>query len=153
MDYEDVKELDLGITVRNKAPPFGSGQYDGAGIGFGGGGAGAAGGGAGAAGGGAGGTSGNTDGTGGSSWWSGTTFKTYPVKINVQNQVEGPAFHPKVKAIPMSEGGQSININQVIDLYPAIDGDTREPAKRVRLVCTHIHTHPHSVLTAGSFVM
>uniref|UniRef100_A0A3Q3JDI7 Cadherin domain-containing protein n=1 Tax=Monopterus albus TaxID=43700 RepID=A0A3Q3JDI7_MONAL len=92
VDYEDVKDLDLGITVRNKAPPYGSG----------------------------------------SSWQSVTTYKTYPVKINVKNQVEGPHFDPKVKAIPISEGGHSININNAIARYAAIDGDTGKQAENVR---------------------
>uniref|UniRef100_A0A3Q3J0M2 Cadherin domain-containing protein n=1 Tax=Monopterus albus TaxID=43700 RepID=A0A3Q3J0M2_MONAL len=89
---KDVKDLDLGITVRNKAPPYGSG----------------------------------------SSWQSVTTYKTYPVKINVKNQVEGPHFDPKVKAIPISEGGHSININNAIARYAAIDGDTGKQAENVR---------------------
>uniref|UniRef100_A0A3Q3J028 Cadherin domain-containing protein n=1 Tax=Monopterus albus TaxID=43700 RepID=A0A3Q3J028_MONAL len=87
------KDLDLGITVRNKAPP-----YDGS----------------------------------RSSWQSVTTYKTYPVKINVKNQVEGPHFDPKVKAIPISEGGHSININNAIARYAAIDGDTGKQAENVR---------------------
>uniref|UniRef100_UPI001ED82BB2 desmoglein-2-like n=1 Tax=Scatophagus argus TaxID=75038 RepID=UPI001ED82BB2 len=126
VNYEDVKDLDLGISVRNKAPPYdGSGASSGTSISFGGGGGG-------------GGTAGSTGGTGtgswsgGSSWQSGTTFKTYPVKINVKNQPEGPAFDPKVKAVPISEGGNSFNINDVIARYPAIDGDTGKPAENVR---------------------
>nr|XP_029135630.1 desmoglein-3-like [Labrus bergylta] len=103
VDYEDVKDLDLGIAVRNKAPPFsGSGASGGW--------------------------------SSGSSWQSGTSFKTYPVKINVKNKPEGAAFSPKVKAIPISEGGQSININDVIASYPAIDGDTLKPAENVKYV-------------------
>lgn len=148
VNYEDVKDLDLGIVVRNKAEPYGSGGLNQGGISFGGGsggasgggGAGGAGGGSGAGGaggsGGAGGAGGGGGGggSGGSSWQSGTTFKTYPVKIKVKNQPEGPAFEPRVKAISVSEGGHSININQVIDHYPAIDGDTGKPAEKVRLV-------------------
>uniref|UniRef100_A0A3Q3WA96 Cadherin domain-containing protein n=1 Tax=Mola mola TaxID=94237 RepID=A0A3Q3WA96_MOLML len=95
VDYEDLKDLDLGINVRNKAPPYnGSGAR--------------------------------------SSWQSGNKIKTYPVKISVKNQPEGPAFDPKVKAIPISEGGHSINIKDVIAHYPAIDGDTGKPAENVR---------------------
>ena len=63
-------------------------------------------------------------------------MKTYPVKISVKNQPEGPAFDPKVKAIPISEGGDSINIRDVIAHYPAIDGDTGEPAENVRSAWT-----------------
>nr|XP_046248064.1 desmoglein-2-like [Scatophagus argus] len=101
VNYEDVKDLDLGISVRNKAPPYGV-------------------------------PSPATGASGGGSWQSGTTFKTYPVKINVKNQPEGPAFDPKVKTIPISEGGNSININDVIARYPALDGDTGKPAENVR---------------------
>uniref|UniRef100_A0A3B4V411 Desmoglein-3-like n=1 Tax=Seriola dumerili TaxID=41447 RepID=A0A3B4V411_SERDU len=87
VDYEDVKDLELGLTLRNKAEPFGSG---------------------------------------------GTTFKTYPIKINVKNQPEGPRFDPKVKNIPISEGGHTINIKDVIARYAAIDGDTGKLAENVR---------------------
>lgn len=164
MDYEDVKDLDLGIIVRNKAPPYGwtadttnigfGGGPEGGGGGGDGGGGGGTGGGAGGAqgGGGAGGGSGGGGGagkpgggTGGgsgspgglaSSWLS--KYKSYPVKINVINEPEGPAFHPKVKSIPVSEGSTSFNINNVVAKYPAIDGDTGEPAERVRSVHTTV---------------
>ncbi|XP_071342912.1 desmoglein-2.1-like isoform X2 [Trachinotus anak] len=119
VDYEDVKDLQLGLAVRNKAPPFGSGENGNTGVGFGGAASGASGAGAGG-------------GSGGSSWQSGTTFKTYPIKIKVKNQPEGPRFNPEVKAIPISEGGHSINIKDVIARYPAIDGDTGKPAENVR---------------------
>lgn len=99
MNYEDVKDLDLGVVVRNKADAYGSGG-----------------------------------GPGNSAWWLAGNYKTYPVKINVQDQPEGAAFDPKVKAIPVSEGGTSININDVIAHYPAIDGDTGKPAVNVRSV-------------------
>ncbi|XP_053178220.1 desmoglein-2.1-like [Scomber japonicus] len=156
VDYENVKNLDLGLAVRNKAPPHdggsggggggggtggsggGGGPGGGGGSGGSGGGGGGSGGGAGGGpGGGSGGTSGVSGGgtgggSGGSSWQSGTTFKTYPIKINVKNQPEGPRFDPKVKAIPISEGDTSFNIKNVIAHYPAIDGDTGEPAENVR---------------------
>lgn len=98
VNYEDVKDLDLGIVVRNKAEAYGGGGGGG----------------------------------GGEAWWLTGYYKTYPVKINVQNQPEGAAFDPKVKAIPISEGGTSISINDVIAHYPAIDGDTGKPAENVR---------------------
>ncbi len=123
MNYEAVKDLDLGIAVRNKAPPY-DGTNPGAGIGFGGGPA-----------------SGATSSSGGSSWQSGTTVKTYPVKISVKNQPEGPAFVPKVKAIPISEEKNSVQINDVIAHYPAIDGDTGKPAENVRSVHRQTQTH------------
>ncbi|XP_059197235.1 desmoglein-2.1-like [Centropristis striata] len=142
VNYEDVKDLELGLVVRNKAPLHdGSGANGGAGIGFGdgtGGGGGDGAGGAGGAGGASGASGGATGasgagaggGTGGSSWQSGTRFKTYPIKINVKNQPEGPSFDPKVKAIPISEGGP-IDTNEVIAHYPAIDEDTGKPAEKV----------------------
>ncbi|XP_070765423.1 desmoglein-2.1-like [Enoplosus armatus] len=129
VDYEDVKDLELGLAVRNKAPLYdGSDGTTGAGIGFGGG-AGSASGASGSSASGASSASGSGFSSGGS---SGTKLKTYPIKINVKNQPEGPHFDPKVKAIPISEGGHSININDVISRYPAIDGDTRKPAENVR---------------------
>uniref|UniRef100_I3J6Y1 Cadherin domain-containing protein n=1 Tax=Oreochromis niloticus TaxID=8128 RepID=I3J6Y1_ORENI len=112
VDYEDVKNLELGLAVRNKNPFVGSG----------GGGASAAFGASGGSGGGGGGGSGG----------GGERFKTYPIKINVKNQPEGPRFNPKVKAIPVSEGGKSFNIKNVIASYPAVDGDTGQPAKAVK---------------------
>uniref|UniRef100_A0A7N8XNZ0 Desmoglein-2-like n=1 Tax=Mastacembelus armatus TaxID=205130 RepID=A0A7N8XNZ0_9TELE len=129
VDYEDVKELDLGIVVQNKAPPHdGSGVNAGAGISFGGGafGAGGASGASSASG-----ASNASGASGGSSWQSRPTSKTYPVKINVKNQREGAHFDPKVKAIPIPEGGNSINIKDVIARYPALDGDTGKPAQNV----------------------
>lgn len=127
VDYEDVKNLELGIGVRNKAPYIGPEGISGTSIHFGGGGGGASG----ASGGGRG--AGTTQASsGGSSWQTGSTFKTYPIKINVKNQPEPPSFEPKVKAIPISEGGHTINIKDVIAKYPAIDGDTGKPAENVR---------------------
>ncbi|KAK2836046.1 hypothetical protein Q5P01_016530 [Channa striata] len=133
VDYEDVKNLELGIAVRNKAPPY-SGHWTSTGgsigEGRGGGGGGGGGGGSWALGGGGGTASGAAGGS--SSWQSVTPVKTYPVKINVTNQPEGPRFDPKVKAFPISEGGQTFNIKDVIGRYPAIDGDTGKPAENVR---------------------
>ncbi|KAM9796220.1 desmoglein-2.1-like [Syngnathus typhle] len=60
-----------------------------------------------------------------------TTYITYAVKINVQNQREGPYFDPKVKVITMSEGGGTPG-NDVIAHYPALDGDTGKPAEKVK---------------------
>lgn len=111
VDYEDVKALDLGIVVRNKAPPYRLGSSENSG--------------GGQAGAGGSGGSGDSGGMGGGS-------KTYPVKINVKNQPEGPKFDPRVKAISISEGGHPININEIIAHYPANDGDTGKPAEKVR---------------------
>ncbi|XP_075907327.1 desmoglein-2.1-like [Nelusetta ayraudi] len=112
VNYKDVTVLDLGIVVRNKAKVHGGGR----GGGGGGGGVGRCG--VGEEGGGGGNLAG--------------IYKTYPVKVNVQNQPEGAVFDPKVKAIPISEGGTAFNINNVIAHYPAIDGDTGKPAENVR---------------------
>ncbi|XP_029943539.1 desmoglein-2-like isoform X1 [Salarias fasciatus] len=137
VDYEDVKDLQLGLIVKNKAPPHGGGSAGG-GTGSAGGGAGSAGGGAGSgagggAGSGAGGGTGSGAGGGPELSVQGTkAFKTYPINIKVKNQPEGPRFDPKVKAIPVSEGGSSINFQDVIAKYPAIDGDTLKPAENVR---------------------
>ncbi|XP_034387314.1 desmoglein-2.1 [Cyclopterus lumpus] len=145
VDYEDVMDLELGLSVRNSAQFYdgsegsvggsgsiASGASAGGAGGGGAGGGGAGGGGAGGGGAGGGGSSGTGGGagSGGSSWQKG---KTYPIKINVKNQPEGPSFEPKVKAIPISEGS-SFNIDTVIATYKAIDGDTRKPAENVRYV-------------------
>ncbi|KAL3976949.1 uncharacterized protein ACER0C_020438 [Sarotherodon galilaeus] len=166
VDYEDVKNLELGLAIRNKNPLVGSGGSaasaafgpsggsgggggggSGGGSGGGGGGGsgggggggsgggdggGSGGGGGGGSGGGGGGGSGGGSGASGVSGGSGGRFKTYPIKINVKNQPEGPRFNPKVKAIPVSEGGKSFNIKNVIASYPAMDGDTGQPAKAVK---------------------
>ncbi|MEQ2270092.1 hypothetical protein XENORESO_015066, partial [Xenotaenia resolanae] len=122
VDYEDIKNLELGLAVRNKAPQFDGSGSNGASIGFGGG----AGGATGASGG------SGTGGVSGTSGASGTTFKTYPIKITVKNQPEGPQFDPAVKAIPVIEGGDTVN--KVIGRYPATDKDTGKPAENVRYV-------------------
>ncbi|KAM7410640.1 hypothetical protein PAMA_001872 [Pampus argenteus] len=63
---------------------------------------------------------------------SSAKYNVYPIKINVKDQPEGPHFEPKVKAIPISEGGHSFSIGHVIGIYPALDGDTGKPAENVR---------------------
>ncbi|XP_061833745.2 desmoglein-2.1-like [Nerophis lumbriciformis] len=90
VDYEKVKTLDLGFTVRNKATLFGKVTES-------------------------------------------TTYKTYPVKISVKNQREGPRFDPKVKDITMSEE-DSNKIKKLIAHYPAIDQDTGKPAEKVKYI-------------------
>ncbi|KAK1897303.1 Desmoglein-2 [Dissostichus eleginoides] len=127
VNYEDVKNLELGLAVRNKASPYvGSGGASGATFG-----SGASSGSGGASG--SGGSSGSGGASGGSGGGSGTKYNTYPIKINVKNQPEGPSFDPKVKAIPISEGG-SVSINEVIGSYTALDGDTGKAAENVRYV-------------------
>ncbi|XP_015209375.2 desmoglein-2.1-like [Lepisosteus oculatus] len=61
-----------------------------------------------------------------------SSMKTYPIKIQVKNQPEGPRFNPKVKAISISEESKKVMINTVIAKYPAVDGDTGKPAEKVR---------------------
>ncbi|KAM4548234.1 desmoglein-2.1-like [Odontesthes bonariensis] len=160
VDYEDLKNLDLGLAVRNKAPLV-DGSAGGAGVSFGGGGNGASGGSGSSGASGASGSSGASGGSGGSgssgasggSWGSGSSgasggsggsggsgssggsaFKTYPVKITVNNQKEGPQFDPKIKAIPISEGGNTFNMKETIARYTATDVDTGKPAENVRYV-------------------
>ncbi|XP_029102309.1 desmoglein-2-like [Scleropages formosus] len=129
VDYEELQELDLKVAVANKAPFYLSGG-EGGGAGGEGGGAGGEGGWAGGGGGGAG---GGGTGTGGGFGITGTGYgKTYPVKISVKNQPEGPKFSPKVKAIPLSEDIKKINLKSVIGKYPATDEDTKKPAQNVR---------------------
>lgn len=93
LDYEEIKALNLGIRVANKAGyDFGaSGSMTGAGAG-----------------------------------------KTYPVKINVLNQKEGPRFLPTVKVVPVSEDKSSFSVTKVITTYSAIDSDTLKTATNVR---------------------
>uniref|UniRef100_A0A8C7M346 Desmoglein 2 n=1 Tax=Oncorhynchus mykiss TaxID=8022 RepID=A0A8C7M346_ONCMY len=104
LDYEELKVLNLAISVSNKAVYyFGSSSMSG---GIGGGGV-------------AGGVM-----TGGG--------KTYPIKINVINQKEGPKFQPMVKVVTISEDSTTVTINKVITTYAAIDSDTLLTATNVR---------------------
>uniref|UniRef100_A0A667Y0G7 Desmoglein 2 n=1 Tax=Myripristis murdjan TaxID=586833 RepID=A0A667Y0G7_9TELE len=131
VNYEDVKDLDLQLAVKNKGSPYGAMTN----VNMGGGGGGAGAGGAGAGGAGAGGAgAGGAGGSGGAGAGGAGGYKTYPIKINVKNQPEGPRFDPKVKAIPIPEGGDTVNIKEVIARYPAIDEDTGKPAENVRYV-------------------
>uniref|UniRef100_A0A3B5B005 Desmoglein-2-like n=1 Tax=Stegastes partitus TaxID=144197 RepID=A0A3B5B005_9TELE len=126
VDYENVKDLNLGLIVKNKAPLFGRPGGGGSKPGTGGG----------TGGGGGGGRPSRPSrpsrptGAGGSP--SKKKFKTYPIKIDVKNLPDPPRFQPKVKAIPVSEGPDSVNTNDVIATYPAVDGDTGEPVENVR---------------------
>uniref|UniRef100_A0A4W5NDA5 Cadherin domain-containing protein n=1 Tax=Hucho hucho TaxID=62062 RepID=A0A4W5NDA5_9TELE len=104
LDYEELKVLNLAISVSNKAVYyFGSSSMSG-GIG-----------------------GGRVAGgvlTGGG--------KTYPIKINVINQKEGPKFQPTVKVVTISEDSTTVTINKVITTYAAIDSDTLLTATNVR---------------------
>lgn len=133
VDYEDVKDLNLGIGVANKAPfhPSVSGGSQGATISFGGSGGGAGSGAAGGAGA-MGGASGSGGGTGASSW-SSSGVPLYNVNIKVKNQPEGPKFFPGTKAIPISEG-KAFDSTEIIARYPAIDTDTGKEATNVKYI-------------------
>nr|XP_061790321.1 desmoglein-2.1-like [Nerophis lumbriciformis] len=128
VDYEDVKNMDLGIAVLNWNPPFDPSDPSTTNINL-------SGGGGGGAGGWLKGFSSGMTSTSQGVMWKGTTYKTYPIKINVKNQREGPHFDPKVKVITMSEGGSStFNMNSIITRYAALDGDTGKPAENVRYI-------------------
>ncbi|XP_034469314.1 desmoglein-2-like isoform X2 [Hippoglossus hippoglossus] len=92
LDYEELKALNLGVAVSNKAGyNFGSSQTSGS-----------------------------------------VTSKSYPVKINVVNQNEGPRFQPGVKVVTISEDQKTISLNKIFTNYAAIDSDTLETATNVR---------------------
>ncbi|KAL4646428.1 desmoglein-2-like [Arapaima gigas] len=57
--------------------------------------------------------------------------KRYSLKIKVKNQPEGPTFMPRVKAVNVTEGIETL-LHAVIVTYPAVDGDTFEIVKNVR---------------------
>ncbi|CAL8279843.1 unnamed protein product [Lota lota] len=59
------------------------------------------------------------------------SHRTYPIKINVVNQKEGPRFHPNVKVVTISEDTTTVSINKVITNYAAIDSDTLKIATNV----------------------
>ncbi|KAM9349915.1 desmoglein-2-like protein [Symphorus nematophorus] len=58
--------------------------------------------------------------------------KSYPVKISVINQKEGPRFQPSVKVVTISEDSTTVSINKIITSYTAIDSDTLKAATNVR---------------------
>ncbi|XP_045061749.1 desmoglein-2 [Coregonus clupeaformis] len=58
--------------------------------------------------------------------------KTYPISIAINNMPEGPAFKPSTKPVPVSEDPNKMQKDGVIASYPAVDGDTGEPAEDVR---------------------
>ncbi|KAL4665916.1 hypothetical protein H8957_012060 [Semnopithecus entellus] len=61
-----------------------------------------------------------------------------PVRIQVVNVREGPAFHPSTMAFSVREGvkGSSL-LNYVLGTYAAIDLDTGNPATNVRYIIGH----------------
>lgn len=58
--------------------------------------------------------------------------KSYNVKINVDNQKEGPRFHPSVKVVTLSEDHTSIDLKKIITNYAAVDTDTLQVVTNVR---------------------
>ncbi|KAJ8336813.1 hypothetical protein SKAU_G00380330 [Synaphobranchus kaupii] len=62
---------------------------------------------------------------------------SYPVKIKVKNQPEGPRFSPVMKAISISENSKVVSTHTVIATYAAIDGDTLVAAENVRYAKVH----------------
>lgn len=58
--------------------------------------------------------------------------KTYPIKINVVNQLEGPTFRPSVKVVSISEDRTIVSLSKIIANYAAIDIDTGLIATNVR---------------------
>lgn len=112
LDYEELKVLNLAIRVSNKAEYyFGSSS-----------------------------TSGSIGGgvIGGAITGGG---KTYPIKINVVNQKEGPKFKPTVKVVTISEDSSLVTINKVITTYKAIDSDTLQVATNVRYAKIYDEDH------------
>uniref|UniRef100_A0A8C8JTR0 Cadherin domain-containing protein n=1 Tax=Oncorhynchus tshawytscha TaxID=74940 RepID=A0A8C8JTR0_ONCTS len=67
--------------------------------------------------------------------------KTYPIKINVINQKEGPKFKPTVKVVTISEDSSLVTINKVITTYTAIDSDTLQIATNVRYAKIYDEDH------------
>lgn len=114
MNYEDVKNLELGIVVKNKAPLY-QGSDPSSTI--------------------------SVIKPSGANAGEPKTTVIYPVKINVLNEPEGARFDPKVKTIHISEEAPSFNINEVIATYPAINDDTGKQADNIRSVCTHFTVH------------
>uniref|UniRef100_A0A4W5MFL5 Cadherin domain-containing protein n=1 Tax=Hucho hucho TaxID=62062 RepID=A0A4W5MFL5_9TELE len=113
LDYEELKVLNLAIRVSNKAKYyFGSSSTSGS---IGGGGV----------------MVGGITGGG----------KTYPIKINVINQKEGPKFKPTVKVVTISEDSSTVTINKVITTYTAIDSETLQIATNVRYAKLYDEDH------------
>ncbi|TRY93749.1 hypothetical protein DNTS_020843, partial [Danionella cerebrum] len=135
VDYEDVKDLNLGIGIKNKAPyhPSVTGGQQGVNVNVGGAGGGSGGGSGGGTGTGTGGTAGGTSTSTGGSSGSLSSGQLYNVNIKVKNQPEGPKFVPLTKAIPISEGSK-FDSTEVIARYPAIDTDTGKEATNVKYI-------------------
>ncbi|XP_051951196.1 desmoglein-2-like [Xyrauchen texanus] len=119
VDYEDIKDLNLGIGIENNAPFHSSVTGGNQGINVDGGG-----------GGGGGGGGFSSSGGGAMTWLSSSPI--YHVIVKVKNQPEGPKFIPQTKAIPISEDSKTFNKNEIIARYPAIDTDTGKEATNVR---------------------
>lgn len=60
-----------------------------------------------------------------------TTTKTYPIKIHVQNEPEGPRFQPAIKVVHVTEDHTAISLEKVITTYKAFDTDKQQYATNV----------------------
>ncbi|KAG5849881.1 hypothetical protein ANANG_G00076390 [Anguilla anguilla] len=58
--------------------------------------------------------------------------KSYPIKIKVNDLPDGPTFSPSEMPVAVSEDPEDIVIPSVIATYPALDGDTGALAENVR---------------------
>ncbi|XP_031430705.1 desmoglein-2-like [Clupea harengus] len=144
VDFEAVPNLNLGVVVMNQAPEGARVPgYAGGSGGAGGGGGGTGGpGGVGWPGGGGGGPAGVPGGTGtlgkprqpgtGGTWSISSKYKSYPVKVSVNNKPDGAVYRPSTKPISLPEGKGQLSIPKVICTFPATDGDSGEQAQNVR---------------------
>uniref|UniRef100_A0A673XTF8 Uncharacterized LOC115157893 n=1 Tax=Salmo trutta TaxID=8032 RepID=A0A673XTF8_SALTR len=129
VDFEEVQKLELGIVIENVAPfvvggavamdvDVNAGEGGGPGAG---------------AGAGAGVGAGVDVGVGvGVDVGGDVGVNNYPISIAVNNMPEGPAFKPSTKPVLVSEDPNKMPKDGVIASYPAVDGDTGEPAEDVR---------------------
>lgn len=58
--------------------------------------------------------------------------KMYSVKVFVNNLSDGLVFSPSVKVFPVSEDPEKIQVPKIIGSFPAMDGDTLQIAENVR---------------------
>ncbi|KAG9282786.1 desmoglein-2 isoform X1 [Astyanax mexicanus] len=58
--------------------------------------------------------------------------KRYSVKVFVNNLSDGIFFSPSVKLFSVSEDPEKIKVPEIIGSFPAIDGDTEQIAKNIR---------------------
>ncbi|XP_064410253.1 desmoglein-2 [Latimeria chalumnae] len=58
--------------------------------------------------------------------------QSIPVKINIENMKEGPAFKPKQKPLFVKEESKTSDLMKIIGTYPAYDSDTGKIAGNMR---------------------